>query len=443
MRANQIKRYISFLMCTIMLIGSMPLSIMATPQKHVKITSISSISGKQDPAYSFSLEWRNPDWGTDPTHQPKGIRISERNATVGGTVDILQEVQKDAQNVTITRNNLNSGSIYEYKVTPYHTHINNDGTTTEAPYDSTTPEESALFMTDIKVDATGYGNTLEVTFDNPTYDGKNIFTGYRIYYQQGGAGVGSTFNSQVDVKIDNTDLIPSKDENRNVNRFTYKITNENIKPATIFAVKVEPLYNGVEIRKDDTSQITIDNKTKKISFNSKKFVEYRTNDAYVSIPLNVVEDGRDYLKLQWGDISGIITVGTVEKIEILSGPSLDQIENIIGTIHGPTDVVNINSWRILKPTQKTYFKIRFTIKGSNTPIESEIAMYDPSIVNVTPNKPNIYPKVNIANNKSVIDLYWDTFIRPPYNKDEEANLDDKVGSCSAIYCYVDWSNGTD
>ena len=423
MRANLIKRYISFLMCTIMLIGSVPLSIMATTQKHVKITSISSISGKQDPAYSFSLEWRNPDWGTDPAHQPKGIRISERNATVGGTVDILQEVQKDVQNITLTRNNLTSGSIYEYKAIPYHTHTDN-GITNEAPYDPSTPEESALFMTDIKVDATGYGNTLEVTFDNPTYDGKNIFTGYRIYYQQGGAGVGNTFNSQVDLKIDNIDLIPSRDENRNVNRFTYKITNENIKPATIFAVKVEPLYNGNEIRKDDTSQITIDNKTKKISFNSKKFVEYRTNDAYVSIPLNVVEDGKDYLKLQWGDISGIITAGTVEKIEILSGSSSDQIENIIGTIHGPTDVVNINSWRILKPTQITYFKIRFTIKGTNTPIESEIAMYDPSIVNVTPNKPNIYPKVNIADNKSVIDLYWDTFIRPPYNEDEEANVDE-------------------
>lgn len=426
MRANQIKRYISFLMCTIMLIGSMPLSIMATPQKHVKIKSIKAVSGNTDPTYSFLLEWTNPDWGTEPSHQARAIRISERNATaIDSTFNVLKEVQNNQQNVTLTRDRLNSGSIYEYKVTPYHTHTNTDGSITEAPYDSTTPEESALFMTDIKVDAKGYGNTLEVTFDNPTYDGKNIFTGYRIYYQQGGAGVGNdSFNSQIDVSIDNTDLIPSKDENRNVNRITYKITNENIKPATIFAVKVEPLYNGTEIRKDDSSQVSIDNKTKKISFNSKKFVQYRTNDAYVSIPLNVVEDGRDYLKLQWGDISGIITVGTVEKIEILSGSSSDQIENIIGTIHGPTDVVNINSWRILKPTQTTYFKVRFTIKNSSTPIESEIAMYDPNIVNVTPNKPNIYPKVNIANNKSVIDLYWDTFIRPPYNKDEEANLDE-------------------
>ncbi len=424
MRAN-LNRYISFLIAVIMLIGTMPLSIMATPQKHVKISTIRSGNAKKDPAYSFTLEWKNPiPWGDDTGHDPKKIRIIEKNATVNGTAETLQEVDAKSENVLIDRSNLTSGSIYEYKAIPYHMHVNDNGTTTQAPYDPTTPEDFALFMTDIKVDARGYGNTLEVTFDNPTYNGKNLFTGYRIYYQPGGASVGEdAFRSSIDVSIDNEDLIPSKDEARNVNRLTYKITNENIKPSTIYAVKVEPLYNNVEIRKDDVSQIVIDGKSRKIGFNSKRFVSYRTNDAYVSIPLIVLEDGSEHLKLQWGDISGIATIGSIEKIEILSGANEDQIENIIGTIHGPTDVININSWRITKPTQVTYFKIRFKIKGVDKFVESEIAMYDPSIVNVTPNKPEIYPKNNIANNKPVIDLYWDTFMRPPYNKDEEANVD--------------------
>lgn len=426
MRANLIKRYISLLMSVVMLIGAMPLSIMATPQKHVKISSIKSENSKQDPAYSFILEWKNPDsWGNDPQHDPVKIKITEQNVTGNnGNVENLQEVSKDSENVNIERNKLTSGSIYEYKVLPYHMHNTANGSEL-APYDPNTPEDFALFMTDIKVEARGYGNTLEVTFDNPTYKSKNIFTGYRIYYQQGGASVGDdAFKSSIDVSIKNNDLIPSKDENRGVNRFTYKITNENIKPSNIYAVKVEPLYNGAEIRKDDVSQITIDDKARKISFNSKRVTSYRTNDAYVSIPLFIFEDGNDNLKLQWGDISGITTVGEIEKIDILSGASEDEINNIIGTIHGPTDVTNVNSWRISKPTQVTYFKIRFKIKNVAEPIYSEIAVYDPSIVNVTPNKPEIYPKNNIADNKPVIDLYWDTFMRPPYNKDEEANVGD-------------------
>nr|WP_317358690.1 hypothetical protein [uncultured Tyzzerella sp.] len=420
----RVNRIVSFLLCVVMLIGSMPLSIMATPQKHVKIKSIKAINNVKDPAYEFRLEWTNPDWGTDLQHQPKEIKIMERIAK-NMPFQSIGTVDKDKNSYDVKKSNATSGSIYEYKILPYHMHSDPGKPEVEAPYDPTTPEETALFMTDIKVDATGYGNTLEVTFDNPTYDGKNIFTGYRIYYEAGGETV-KTFNSKVDVKIDNKDLVVSNDDVRQVKRFTYKITNENIKPSNIYAVKVEPLYNTQEIRSKDTNQIFIDDKTKHISFNSSQRVEYRTNNAYVSIPLFVFEDGKDYLKLQWGDISGLTTSGPIKKIEILSGTSEDKIENVIGTIHGESDIQNINTARITKPTETTYFKIKVYVGGTKpdlsdaTTVESMIAMYDPAIVNVTPNKPNIYPKNNVSGNKPVIDLYWDTFMRPPYNKDEEA-----------------------
>lgn len=423
----RVNRIISFLLCVIMLIGSMPLSIMATNQKHIKIESIEPIAGKSHPAYGILIKWKNPiPWGDDTNHDPKGFRIQRRKAITGINFQTLEEKNgKDHQNVIINENDLQSGSIYEYKILPYHMHTITGVGSEQAPYDPTTPEESALFMTDIQVDAKGYGNTLEVTFDNPTYDGKNIFTGYKIYYQQGGSSVKpDAFNSSVEVDINSKDLILSEDKDRQVNRFTYKITNENIKPSNLYAVKVEPLYNGQEIRKNKMKEILVDGKTKKISYNEQNIVQYRTDNAYISIPLFVTEDGKDYLKLQWGDISGLTTIGEIESIEILSGPSEDKISTKVGTIHGPTDIPNVNSWRINKPTEKTYFKISVKIKDTPNPVESMIAMYDPSIVNVTPNKPEIYPKNNIADNKPVIDLYWDTFMRPPYNKDEEANVGD-------------------
>lgn len=425
----RVNRIISFLLCFIMFVGSMPLSIMATNQKHIKIESIEYVPGKRHPNYEILIRWKNPDvWGNDKLHDPEGFRIEKRKSLAGKVFELLEDKKgKDIQHIKIDEKNLEAGSIYEYQILPYHMHkeLGPNGTniTKPAPYDSTTPLETALFMSDIKVDAKGYGNTLEVTFDNPKYDGKSIFTGYVIYYQQGGTTVKpDAFYSKVELDIDNKDLIPSEDREREVSRLTYKISNENIKPSNIYAVKVEPIYNGKEIRTDKTGQVFIDGKTKKISYSDKNSVEYRTDNAYVSIPLFVTEDGKDYLKLQWGDISGLSTLG-FESIEILSGPSEDNINTIIGTIHGE-DITNVNSLRISRPTEKTYFKIRVKIKNTAKPVESMIAMYDPSIVNVTPNKPEIYPKNNIADNKPVIDLYWDTFMRPPYNKDEEANVGD-------------------
>ncbi|MBR1442577.1 MAG: hypothetical protein IJ583_03475, partial [Firmicutes bacterium] len=52
-------------------------------------------------------------------------------------------------------------------------------------------------------------------------------------------------------------------------------------------------------------------------------------------------------------------------------------------------------------------------------LESEVAYYDPNIVNVTPNKPDIYPKINPSDTSNIIDVYWDTFARYPYNSNEE------------------------
>lgn len=425
MRVNLIKRFISFLLCTVMLIGYMPLSILATPQKHVKIESVESQNNVNTPAYKFLVKWKNPNpWVDDPnfipSHEPEKIRITKRNATLNGQVDIIDTVGKDVSNKQIDETNLVSGSLYEYKILPYHMHTNNQ-TSTEAPYDPNTPEEAALFMTDIEVEASGYGNTLEVTFDNPTYEGQSIFSGYKIYYQQGGSSVKpEQFTNFVERSIDSEDFIPSKDPERNVDRLTIKITDEqNIKPSNIYAVKVEPLYEGKEIRANNFKKITINNKNKIIGYNSKTFKEYRTDDAYIKIPLYVFEDGKEYIKLQWGSVQG-----NIEEIIILSGLSEDDISTQIGKISGPTDANNVNTFRLPKPTQRTYFKVKFKIAGVEGYVETEIAMYDPSIVNVTPNKPELYPKENVVNNKPVIDLYWDTFMRPPYTENEEENVNE-------------------
>lgn len=434
-RTNFIKNWLGFFLALIIFVSNLPLNmVLANLQRHVKIKSIESSVDKQDPAYSFNIEWINPAWATDLSPgvtqhpiEPEGFKIYERNATDSNNnyqEVTMPPIAKTATSAKVDRVPLNSGTIYEYKVIPWHNHTvtNPDGTTETkpAPFDPTTPEESALFMTDIQVEAFGSGNSLIVTFDNPKYNGKNIFSGYNIYYQKGGTGV-TEFNSKLEVSIDNKDLVKSMDTKRKVERLTYKVTNDNIKPGSIFAVKVEPVLLGKELRKNNTAQLGDENKNKKITFNPKRVKEYRVNDAYVAISLNIIEDGKDYLKLQWGDLSGIVadTGKSIEKIEVYSGENENEINTLIGSIHG-SSTDSVNTWRISRPSKKTYYRIKVKVEDIDTLVESIIAVYDPTIVNITPNKPGIYPKNNVIDNKSVIDLYWDTFMRYPYNESEEA-----------------------
>ncbi|WP_317367298.1 hypothetical protein [uncultured Tyzzerella sp.] len=437
MRANLIKRYISFLMSVVMLIGVMPLSIMASPQKNVNITNIVSEDNKVAPAYSFKIDWTNPaNWelgtGENP---PTKAKIKRTNVSLNdSSIHKAEEADVDKKTVTVNEDKLEYGSIYEYEILPYHTHKKDDGTTQNI-YPPYTPEGSALFMTDIRVNAKGYvydskKGALEVTFDNPTYKGKDVFTGYNIYYQDGSNP--TQFNNNVQVDIKSPELIRSKDPNTGVDRITYTIVSEKITPSTIYSVKVEPIYNGQEIRTSTIPRVMIDNKSRIIGFNKKN--KYIVNNAYVSIPLYIYQDGKDHLLLEWIGVENLISKPGVKinKIEILSGPTKDQINNVLGTIYGDS-AKNINYLRISKPSTLTYYKIKVCLVNDkntdntcDTVVESDVNWYDPSIVNVTPNKPVIYPEYILENNSPIIDLYWDTFTRPAYNE-EEKPLEDETG----------------
>lgn len=407
---------ISLLLCVVLSIGVLPISVFASLSQHVKKLDIKLEEGGKHPLYPIRIEWKNPIFGTE---KPDGLKILGRNASSNGKFEEVKGgigIDKETAKIEET---LENGSLYEYKVIPYRIIAGQNGKPPKEETPNLETAKTALFMTDIRVDVKGYGNTLEVTFDNPLYDGASLFDGYNIYYAKGGASVEKFDGDPVTISINNTDLVPSKDEN-GINRLTYKLTSENIKPGSIYAVKVEPVVSkGDILREKNVNTILIDNKPTKISY-SKKELEYRTNDGHVAIPLYITEDNGKYIKLNWGDLTGINSVVAINNIEILASPSPDGPFDVMGVVYDD----NITSYRLIKPTKKTYYKLKITFqKDADKPhikdMYSIVAMYNPSEVNLTPNMPKIYPKNNVENNVSTIDLYWDTFIRPPYNEEEE------------------------
>ncbi len=206
-KTNILNKIVAFSLASTFLISSLPLDMaFANLQSHIRNLKINSADEQN--GYGINLNWESPSWSQstdsgaingDVIHQPEGYKVYERKATTaGGTSSMIKDENKAPLNALKLSNLiLNGGSIYEYKVIPYHNHnyqTNTGVISKPAPMDPTTQEESVLFMTDIKVDAVGSGNTLTVTFDNPKYNGKDIFTGYNIYYQKGGINA-SSFNS--------------------------------------------------------------------------------------------------------------------------------------------------------------------------------------------------------------------------------------------------------
>ncbi len=434
MRNSFLRRILSLVVLTAIIVSNFTFELtFANLQTNVRDVVIRYVP----PAgimYNINFTWTNPPKSElndgaaedgDLPHDTAGYRIMERNTTnneTAGTDVSGGNLTGAALNTANVARNLVSGSIYAYSIIPFHRHTyrQNDGTiiTREAPYDNS-PIEEVLFMTDIEVEASGSGNTLNVIWDNPLFMGRNVFTGYRIYYQRGGTSV-TNFNNYRDVSVDNEDIVKRQDEVRTgVQRFEYSIIDSSLTPGEVYAVQVEPLYMGEEIRNLKSlsyADVSINNVLYKMAFSDFRSVKYRTNDAYVSIPLEVLEDGKDYLKLHWGSISN--TVGDVERIEIYKGEDETDIGVKIGTIFSPQSIY-VNYWQIDKPLETTYYQLRIFVKGMDVPIESEIAVYDPNIVNITPNKPKLFVETNKNGAQNILDVYWNVFLRFPYNDNEK------------------------
>ncbi len=438
MRKNRLKRIFALLLSCIISFSAVTFNfetVFANLQSHVRDVVI-RVMPKTGNGDSINFSWTNPEWSPvndpdaeqgDVIHPPDGYRIQERNITGGeGAFNTISEETGNAlTTATITRM-LTTGSLYMYRILPYHRHRypQDDGTyiTRDAAYDSSVPED-VLFMSDLEVEASGSGSNLTVTWDNPLYNNKDIFDGYRIYYQRGGATV-TNFNNYKDVSIDNEELIRITDSTRNgVSRFQFSIYDTSLSQGEVYAVKVEPLYNGSEIRKLTNlsyADIRINNIVYKMAFNSYNTTEYRTNNAYISVPLEILENGKNYLNLHWWGLSN--TIGDIDRVEVYKGPAENDIGVKIGTIYN-AQAIYVNYWQIDKPTETTYYQLRIFVKGMDVPLTSEIAVYDPNAVNITPNKPKIFLEVSQTASVNTIDAYWSVFLRYPYNESEEEFVD--------------------
>ncbi len=432
------KKIIAYILLFIFIFTNMPLEIvLANRQSSVTDLKISDYTINEQIGYNVTLNWDRPPNSTvsDPNaivtdrtklHDFENYEIYLRNATknekFGSFYSTLtgkdMKLAKSLQNIP-----MRPGSLYSFKVVPWHTHNypkGNDVEAKRAPMDyALGTDAEALYLTDISVEAQGVGKELHVTWDNPTLDGKEIFDGYRIYYYQGGpelSPIPTTYYHYVSMA--SSGLTRTSD-----GRLQYIIKDNNLNVGKYYAVKVEPVIKNVDLRGAGIKTIDVNGKKYSIAYRAPS-KEYRVNEAYIKPALYLKEEGLEYINLYWDSKKN--DLGDIIEIKIVSSDNPDfNNSKVIGTVH--TEYVrDVNNWIEKKPTTKTYYKYIISYKdpltGKNLEMESEVAVYDPAYTSFEPYTPNI---LEITDNKQKplnLNVLWEGFLRNPYDEEERSSM---------------------
>ncbi len=431
------KKTTAFALAGIMAFGLVPFQAFANVQSLVSSLYLTDISPTDKKTYNLGVLWdrakdsplidtaADPPYDSDP-HRVEGYDIFYRNGTKSeaypktpnGTSknNAAEDSDKYAYNFSDT--GFLDNSIYELKVVPYHMHnytTTVDGKTTtssrRAPYDPTGYEMRGLYLTDITVrDAQGSGTEMTVTWENPTFDGREIFDGYRIYaVPDDGKGtlIPKTTRSE-EVLMSNPNLVRTAD-----GFLKYTFNDQTLKVGIDYAVMVEPIVRNSSgiydlVRKKGT--IILGGVTYALSYTAR---EYRLNKVGIKAAVYLLEEGSDALRIYWDSLktySGVITSIDIYR----SDPSNPTAGDKIGTIGGAS-AKELNFWLTTRPSSPTCYYIAITV--NNEARISKIATYDPAYQDFSPYKANVL-EISQGTNKQWT-MFWEAFMRKPYSKPEE------------------------
>jgi hypothetical protein len=342
------------------------------------------ITGEPMITPTMTVGWRNPDvWAPaiDPAdiHVPDFYDVEVKNVTLDKTSTIKVQRGSSSYNSRLVevheQANLETGSLYEIKVKPFHYHTVGD-VIDLAPISGIAPR--AFAITDPQVTFESDEDSITVVWDNigiPEFR-------YRIVYALG------DFSSRpkqelLDNKegeingltLDSDKVTSFFDPISRRNKLSYTI-QENIYPGQIYSVMVEPMvdnYSGVPVTRNRNYPVI--------------------NNISTSIKLDYSEES-DTLRLQW-TIPASFKVGSsknqYELVETRLVKYRDGQGQNIAILNGLAGAIGY--YIVQKPLEETGYQLELTYKAvddeskpSITP-KSNLLTYAPTQVRVVPTKP--------------------------------------------------------
>lgn len=339
---------------------------------------------------TMTVGWENPaQWGSAQlpadVHDPDYYEVIVTNITRGGSNTIrIDEGSPEFTNKMVELHEkikLDTGSLYNVEVKPYHYHTLPGGGT-ELAVNSGLPE-NAYAITDINVKFETTESSINITWDDL---GSADFT-YRIVYALGDYST-QTKQTLINNKEGEISVLTSNsvgvskfyDPVEKRNKLSYKIEG-NIYPGQIYSVLVEPTVEY---------------------FNSESIMRNRNypliRTCSTNVNLDIYEEG-DYLRLEW-QVPGSFKVGQSQESYALVEATLLQYQNgqSSNVVIFDGDAAVIGYYKVPKPILETEYEIHFVYKAvadqSKPAIKpiSNRASFVPSDLLITPTRP-IIPKL--------------------------------------------------
>ena len=475
---NLVKRAVALLLVGAIAMVHFPENVFANAQNPINSTNFSiadnAVGTGGEGNYHVVLNWQwqatdaslqGPwdDAGAGVIHQPERFNIHSRNATTGGPFNAGTLSQapvtivdfnpiSPAHNTTIILPDtpLTIGSIFSFIVVPEHTHLhtftdmNGDTVTTLTPIQPTIAQvleldnltgrsSQRLYLTDIvitEVDNNEPGITLQ--WHNPTFDGQQVFSGYRISFRDNPA---AAWTEVVNITPATPGVNTSVTQGGR-NFWQYTLPSGILTTGNNYDFRVEPLHGATPFVSGNW--ILIGDVEYQLAMGVNR--EFIVEGVHVPPALSLVPLGSDYISLNW-DVPPTVNIqhgrvelwaSTEEEFDFAITSPATMVSAFVNTAGS-----SIADFHIMdRPTVPTWFIVRYVFPqgpiGSQVPgtpgtsnppptphMVSNIVFFDPLFNDFTAYLPAIRSvNVDIEQTPLNIQLEWDAFIRRAFTETE-------------------------
>ncbi|MCL1936634.1 MAG: fibronectin type III domain-containing protein [Defluviitaleaceae bacterium] len=483
MRIPKIKKVIAVFLAMTIFAVYMPFTVLANPQNpinsdflSIEDTAATGSSGAWNPRLTWQwLQDRDAAAGQNPAdiHPPERFNIHVRNATTAGpftgatinsdplvSVPRTDIVTHTADVPSIPNTVVTQGSIFSYIVVPEHSHWVNVPPTVEnpagiamIPVRPTTEQVLAvnnltgrspqrLYMTDIvvtEINTNEPGITIE--WHNPTFDGMQVFDGYRISFRSSGS---PNFTELTRINQNSFGVTVVSRGGRSFWQFEIPtLTIENILTVgTNYDFRIEPMHSNRIVTNSFTGEgyfnsgqwISIDGIEYQLAFGIGR--EFIVEGIHLAPSLSLVPIGSDYISLNW-DVP--LSVNSQNgRIELWSSTEEVFDFSILPPGRLETSWVNtpaseLASFHVMRrPTVPTWFIIRYIMPVGGQPVNigpqnpppsphmvSNLVFFDPNFNDFIAYRPMIRDYEIHSNGQPTIQLAWDSFVRRAFTEEEQ------------------------
>jgi hypothetical protein len=430
---NLFKKLTAFALLLCFVTGVTPVSavkeVMAAPGENLIIVTNDSIMDGYDLTFTF------PAYVTEEGETFVEYRVYARNLTANAPYpvepDIVLPVNHDDNTGTITVDDsliLDQGSMYSFSVRPAVRVITGYDDMDVPVYGVEERGQISAFaaLTNIEVTAVGEEDTMTVTWDYPTAPGTaDFFTAYNIYYANIDGNTVQPLQWSTNVVRAEAGSIQKAD-----GKVSYSIKNPDFQVGNIYAIRVEPVYNGSE-RGSLATELLIGGQT--YNFRSDLSRHYITDNAYIRPQVTLDTNSLTNITINWQSLANKPLSGNIRQLVVyeVTGEGEDEQKRIIQTFRMPSaaTTTSATTTRPQGGSARYYIEAEYAdisyMDASGLPVErynvtvvSTEGVYDPGALEFAPYRPDIYEITDNRAKPFTLDIVWKAFYRDPLNQAE-------------------------